>query len=202
LALHIILLVVQSRGRRWMGILVQKCTNQPCMNVPPPTKSTMNDDEIVGEGEDKVGNPAARLNAAIADIVHAHGLPFTLSENGRFRRVIRLTKFAPPNYEPPKRKLVDGRLLTANHEDSMHHMYDQLALQADTFGCCLLGDGTTVERVPLMNVLADGVHEPEGVVEIAEYIGHNEIGGKKDARSIANIFLKNMANIGPIKTFI
>jgi hypothetical protein len=42
----------------------------------------------------------------------------------------------------------------------MRHIYYQLALQADNFGVCLIGNGATVERMPLVNVLATGVHEP------------------------------------------
>jgi hypothetical protein len=48
----------------------------------------VNDDEIVGEDEEKVYNSAMRLNTAIADVVHSHGLPFILSETARLHRVI------------------------------------------------------------------------------------------------------------------
>jgi hypothetical protein len=108
-------------------------------------------------------------------------LPFNLTENARFRRVIRLAKFARTNYEHPKGKLVAGRLLTATHDEYMRRMYDQLTLQADTNGLCLLGDGATVKRMPVVNVLSAGVHNPAGVPEIAECTGHIESGGKKDA---------------------
>jgi hypothetical protein len=185
-----------------MGILVQKITNRPCTTAPPPDKSNVNDDEIFDEDEEKVGYSAARLNAAIADLVHAQGLTFDLTETACFHRVIRLAKFAPPNYKPPKRKLAAGRLLTANHDDYMRRMYDQLALQAYTYGLCLPGDGSTVKHMPLVNVLAAGVHEPAGVLEIAECTGHIESGDKKDARFIDDIFLKHMAKIDPTKKLI
>jgi hypothetical protein len=108
----------------------------------------VNDDDIIEEDEEKFGNSTARHDAAIADLIHVHGLPFNLSETVRFFRVIQLAKCAPPSYEPPKRKLVAGRLLTANHEEYMRRMYDQLDLQADNFGLCLLGDGATVKSCP------------------------------------------------------
>jgi hypothetical protein len=101
----------------------------------------VNDDELIGKDGEKVGNSAVRLNTAIVNLVHAHGLPFLLSETAFFCCIIRLAKFAPPKYEHPKRKLVGSRILTANHKEYMHHiMYDQLDLQADTFGVCLLWD--------------------------------------------------------------
>jgi hypothetical protein len=63
------------------------------------------------EEEKTIKNSGSKLNAAIADMIHAHGLPFSLSESPRFQRMLRLAKFAPPGYEPPKRKLVGGDCL-------------------------------------------------------------------------------------------
>jgi hypothetical protein len=76
----------------------------------------VNDDSIIVKHEEKVGNSSVRINAAIADRVHAHGLPFILSETARFHHVIRLAKFAPTKYEPPKCNLIAVRLLLANHK--------------------------------------------------------------------------------------
>jgi hypothetical protein len=58
---------------------------------------------------------ASNLNAAIAHLIHAEGLNFYLSEKSRFQYMIYLATFAPPGYEPPKRKLIAGRLLVSNH---------------------------------------------------------------------------------------
>jgi hypothetical protein len=46
--------------------------------------------------------------------------------------------------------------------------------------------------MPLVNVLAAGVHDPAGVLEIAEYTGHIE----------SDLFHKKMTNINHIKTFL
>jgi hypothetical protein len=40
----------------------------------------------------------------------------------------------------------------------------------------------------LVNMLAAGVHEPDGVLEIAECTGHIQGGGNKDAGFIAGFF--------------
>jgi hypothetical protein len=65
--------------------------------------------------------------------------------------------------------------------------------------CVFSGGGDTAKRMPLVNVLAAGVHERDGVLEMAECTGHIEGGGKKDA-SFYDLFLKHMAKIGPTKT--
>jgi hypothetical protein len=69
---------------------------------------------------------------------------------------------------------------------------ERLAFQARTFGFSLLGDGATVKRIPLVNMLAAGVHEPAGMLDIAECTGHIQGGGKKDAGFIAGLFLPHM----------
>jgi hypothetical protein len=53
-------------------------------------------------------NTYAKLNASIADLVHAEGLNFDLSEKARFQYMIHIAKFVPPGYDPPKSKLIFG----------------------------------------------------------------------------------------------
>jgi hypothetical protein len=49
---------------------------------------------------------------------------------------------------------------------------ERLALQAETFGLSLLGNGATVKRMPLVNMLDVGVHKPAGMLEFSECTGH------------------------------
>jgi hypothetical protein len=79
---------------------------------------------------------------------------------------------------------------------------ERLALQAGTFGLSLLGDGATVKRMPLVNMLAAGVHEPAGVLEIDECTGHIQGGVKKDAGFIGGLFFPHMKIIDPDKKLI
>jgi hypothetical protein len=79
---------------------------------------------------------------------------------------------------------------------------ERLALQAGTFGLSLLGDGATVKRMPLVNMLAAGVHEPAGVLDISECTGHIQGGGKKDAGFTDGLFLPHMKIIDPDKQLI
>jgi hypothetical protein len=76
--------------------------------TPPHSFALRGGFEAEHEEEKVVKNSGAKLNAAIADMIHAHSLPFSLLESPRFQRMLRLAKFAPPRYEPPRRKLVGG----------------------------------------------------------------------------------------------
>jgi hypothetical protein len=75
-----------------------------------------------------------------------------------------------------------------NFKEYTGHVLERLALQAETFGVSLLGDGTTVKRMPLVNMLSVGVHNPAGVLEISECTGHIQGGGKKNDGFIAGLF--------------
>jgi hypothetical protein len=85
--------------------------------------------------------------------------------------------------------LVGGRLLAGNLKEYHDHILERLAFQAGTFGFSLLGDGASVKRTQLVNILSAGGHEPAVVLEIAECTGHIQGGGKKDAGFIAGLFL-------------
>ena len=58
----------------------------------------------------------------------------------------------------------------------------------DIFGLCFYGDGATVKRMPLHNILASGAHHTTAVLEIVDCTSHMAAGGKKDARHIASLF--------------
>jgi hypothetical protein len=179
------------------------CLRQTLFECTPPHSFALSGRFDADHEEEKtVKNSGSKLNAAIADIIHDHGLPFSLSESPCFERMLRLAKFAPPGYEPPNRKLVGGRLLAVNFKEYHDRILERLALQAGFFGLSLLGDGATVKRMPLVNMLDAGVHEPAGVLEISECTGHIQGGGKKDSGFIAGLFLPHMKIIDPDKQLI
>jgi hypothetical protein len=88
-----------------------------------------------------------------------------------------------------------------NFKEYHDRILERLALQAGTFGLSLLGDGATVKRMPLVNMLAAGGHEPAGVLE-TECTGHIQGGGKKNVGFIAGLFLPHMKIIDPDEQLI
>ena len=60
-----------------------------------------------------------------------------------------------------------------------------LLSEAELFGITIFGDGATIKSVPLMNVMAAGIHNPSALLDIVDCSGHLAKGGKKDARYIA-----------------
>jgi hypothetical protein len=50
----------------------------------------------------------------------------------------------------------------------MNRYLDSLSKDTNIYGLSLFGDGATVYGMPLMNILATGVHEPSAVLAIVD----------------------------------
>jgi hypothetical protein len=62
-----------------------------------------------------------------------------------------------------------------------------LLSEAKIYGVTVFGDVATIKSVPLVNVLAAGVNNPFALLDIVDCTDHCAMGGKKDARYIAEI---------------
>ena len=128
------------------------------------------------------------LDIAISSFIYAKGLPFSICDNVHFDRVLRTAKQVPQTYKPPSRNKISGDLLKLNFESVQKSCCDELLKDADIFGLSLYGDGATVKRTPFINVMASGVNQHAGVLEIHDCTRHVQQGGLKDAKYIMNLF--------------
>ena len=140
-------------------------------------------------------NAEAKLTMAIADMIHSCGLSFSLASEPKFRLVLQIAKSVSSGYTPPARKAISGKLLDLNYENYMTQNMEKIMQDIDIYGVCFYGDGATVKRMPLINVLASGAHLPVFVLEIVECTKHLEKGGKKDAPYIASLFRPHIDKI-------
>jgi hypothetical protein len=62
-----------------------------------------------------------------------------------------------------------------------------LLSEAKIYGVTVFGDGATIKSVPLVNILAAGVNNPFALLDIVDCTKHCALGGKKDARYLADI---------------
>lgn len=140
-------------------------------------------------------NPDAdnKLTMAIADFIHSCGLPFSISSHPKFRQVITLARCVGSKYKVPSRNQVSTDLLDLNYEAYMTKTKEQLNKDIKLFGISFIGDGATVKRMPLINVLASGAHLHTGVLEIVDATDHMKKGGKKDAKYISELFEKHIS---------
>jgi hypothetical protein len=111
---------------------------------------------------------STKLTSAIAEYVYCKGLLFLSVEGTHFAQIIKLVKLAPSAYAPPTRKVLANELLDLSYENRMEKFMSRLEMDADVYGLSLFGDGATVHGMPLMNILASGVHEPSAVLAIID----------------------------------
>lgn len=125
---------------------------------------------------------------AIADFFHCDNLPDTLAESPRFRRIINLARLVGSDFKCPNKKLIGGELLDINFKNCYERNKKDLLSEVSAFGFAWIGDGATVHRMPLINVLCTSGVTPPTVVGIYDCSEHLAGGGKKDASFIANLF--------------
>ena len=131
----------------------------------------------------------SQLTMAIADMIHSCGLPFSLASHHKFHRVLTLAKLVSKKYIPPGRNKIAGELLDLNYQLYKSKMTENLLKDAEVYGITFFGDGATVRKSPLINILASSVHCPVGCLRIVDCSGHLESDGRKDAAYIADLFL-------------
>ena len=144
----------------------------------------------------------AALTSAVADMIHSMGLPFSLSTDPKFRRVIKLARNVGSNYLTPTRQRIGSDLLKLNYDLYVFNTKESLLNQAETYGLTLYGDGATVKKMPLINVLCAGVFNPAAVLEIVNCSSHLQAGGKKDASYIASLFNPHLDELDPHKSLV
>ena len=98
-------------------------------------------------------------------------------------------------YIPPNRNLISKELLDVIHEHNMKSNLSMIKNEAETFGLLFLGDGATILRCPLLNILASANDIPVAVLEIVNWQGHLAEGNKKYATLICNLFFNHTREI-------
>ena len=142
----------------------------------------------------------AMMDVRIADFILSNGLPPSLSECPKLKLVLEGAKHIPKLYKPPRRQIVAGPLLDATFSTIREEIKRQVLKESTVFGIAIFGDGATHLRIPYINILAAGVHNDAGLLDIADCSGHVAKGYKKDAEYIAKLFIPHMEQLDPDKT--
>jgi hypothetical protein len=126
-----------------------------------------------------------RMNIAIADFIHSKCLPFSLAQDAKFLRVIKVAK-ALGEYKPPQQDKIAGKYLNTFYDMNWKAQMKNLLSEGNIFGVTVFGNGATIKSVPLLNVLAAGVNNPFALLDIVDCTNHVAKGGLKDASYIAD----------------
>ena len=127
-------------------------------------------------------------------MIHSCGLSFSLASDPKFRRVLTHARMVGSNFQPPGRNEVSGTLLDLNYEAYLKKHHTILMKDVTTYGLTFYGDGATVRKMPLINVMASGAHLPICVLEIVDCSKQMQT-GKKDAPYIASLFKPHIEKV-------
>ena len=130
----------------------------------------------------------AIVEMAIADFFHCENIPDAVAESSRFKRLVKVCRHVGDDFVVPNRKKIGGELLDINYENTYNLNKAELIREARVFGFAWMGDGATIHKMPLMNILALNGTTPPMTVSIHDCTKHMEAGGKKDATFIAELF--------------
>ena len=129
-----------------------------------------------------------RMDIAVADFMHSHMLPFSLTECPKFLKLLNTAKSLGTGYLPPDRRKMSGTLLDILYDTNKEEMIKNLLLESKIFGVTIFGDGATITNVPLMNILAPSPNNPFALLEIVDCTAKlYRSNGKREVQSICRV---------------
>ncbi len=140
-----------------------------------------------------------QLSLMINHFITANALPFHLSECPLLNRMLVLARNTNNSYKPPRKDEMSGALLDANYTSYQKSSLNNLLMNANVFGLGIYGDGATIGKIPMMNILAASANNPNCVIDIIDCSRHMSEGGKKDAYYICQQMLPKMRLLDPDK---
>jgi hypothetical protein len=88
-------------------------------------------------------------------------------------------------YNPPTWYEIGGTLLDATFETYYEEEFKKPIEDIPTYGASNYGDGATVKGTPLINVMDSMPNNTTCVLDVIDCTGHQQAGGKKDAKFIS-----------------
>ena len=92
----------------------------------------------------------------ISDLIISEGISFNIYQKPRFKKVLNLERTVSKIYQPPNRNLIYKHLLGVVHDQKMEKNLSLIKKESDIFGLLFIGDGATIYRIPLFNILVSG----------------------------------------------
>jgi hypothetical protein len=160
-----------SYSKRWKSVT----------SLPP----SMQQMTLIGTKHDP--HASEWMDIAIAGFIFSNGLPISLVEWANFHKLIQSARHIPPKYSPPYRKKLAGPLLDDIYQSIYDEQMRSLLKESKVFGIALFGDGSTIQKSPMMIFLGSSPNNPFSLLDIVDCTSETAKGGKKDAKYIAGL---------------
>ena len=102
-------------------------------------------------------------------------------ESPEFRRLVRQCRLVDSTFVIPSKKKIGGELLNINFENIKEINKTNLLKEAAVFGVVVMGDGATIYRMPLLNILVMSGTTPPLTIGILDCTTHmaSGVGGEE-----------------------
>ena len=122
--------------------------------------------------------------------------PMSDVEDKLFRSMCLSFRNVDSKFEFPNRGTMTNRYLPAHAKSRRDDSYNKLQFNASVFGIVIFGDGATIKRLPLINLLASSGMCPSALLEIVDCTKHMASGGIKSAEYIAGLMTPHVEKLG------
>ena len=86
--------------------------------------------------------------------------------------MLDIARRLPADYKPPNRHIVSGPLLETLYNENWKENMSSLLKGSREFGVSVFGDGATIVKVPMINVLAASPNNSEATLDIIDCSDH------------------------------
>jgi hypothetical protein len=99
-----------------------------------------------------------RMDIAIADFIFSDGLPISLVECAKLKKLIQSARHISPKYSPFYTKKI------STYDEQMR----SLLKESKVFGILLFGNGATIQESPMMIFLGSSPNNPFALLDIVD----------------------------------
>jgi len=110
-----------------------------------------------------------------------NSLSFSILKDSIFKARIPAKKHISTGYMTLSWQTITGSLLDCHYEIHMKEMYQHLWWDTDAFGVTIYGDGDTINKRPMINIMAASACDPQYLIHVVSYLDHMADEGIKDA---------------------
>ena len=133
----------------------------------------------------------------LAHALMANAVPFTLVDDPAFRHAMNYFKTVDPKkWSWFSRNELAGPILDDLFVAQQEASYKTIKEGASVFGVTIMGDGATINKTPLLNIMAQSGQDYASQLEIVDCSSRMASGGTKDAYYIAETFHPHVIKVG------
>ena len=140
------------------------------------------------------GNEVARN--AVARYLICTNKPLGDCDDLLFQTMCLSFRNVDSKFQFPCRRTLTEQYLPSHAKSRREDSYHKLKANAMDFGVAIFGDGATIKRLPLVNLLASSGTCPSALLEIVDCTKHMSQGGIKSAEYIAGLMEPHVEKLG------